>query len=150
MLSRKPISKTIRDKQYTALTLPALEGLQTGTKLFKVLAPSLGSVLDGLQHDDILHGESRSFTNIAETIVTHLDESVVIEAIQKVTEGMTCNTTPVNFDAHFSANYGEMLEVLQWLFMENFESFFEQRGLKSIWGNLLNLTATEQDEQPQE
>lgn len=116
-------------KEVTIRKLPAMEGIKIGNRLIKVILPAIGGTFDGLRHDDILHGSPKSFSHLALIICDQIDKIGIEDLILKLTEGMFIDGNPVEFNQYFSANYGELVEILEFALRENFGSFFTQNGI---------------------
>lgn len=138
--------KTINGKEYTVTLLPATIGLKMSLEISKLLAPSLGASVDGLRHDDILHGAPQTFSDLALKLVNQMDKVNIVGMIGTLLGSVEVNGKRIDFDNHFRANYGELIQVLEFALRENFESFFTGSGLQTRFQEVMeNLTP-----QPQE
>lgn len=121
-------SKQINGKEYTIHLLPATAGLKMSLEISKLMAPSVGAGLDGLRHDEILHGSPTTFTDLAMKLVTQMDQVNVVELVGALLGKVEVGGSRINFDTHFRANYGELIQVIEFALRENFESFFTGNG----------------------
>lgn len=117
--------KTIGKNKYQIQLLPARKGLATAMRLSKVILPALGSSFDALDSTD-----GTGFTRVALLLVEQADQIDVVDLVDVLLENAAVNGKELNFDEQFLGNYGEMVEVLEFAIRENFESFFEAKGLK--------------------
>lgn len=103
------VTTTIGSDTYMLNTMPTREGL----KVVMAAARFLGSSFD-LEVQDF---------DLAK-LALQLDDSTLALA-ERVLEGLSCNDAEVDFDDHFSGNYGTLIKVLVWACKENFSSFFD-------------------------
>lgn len=141
--------KKIHGKEYQINLLPAKQGFTIAMKLSKTIIPAIGGSVDAL--DQMAVG---GFSRVALLLTEQIDDQEIMSIIEALTDQMAVDGEPVNFDRHFMANYGALIEVLEFALMENFESFFEAKGLKARFSTLKAkmveqakaLTPTEQSE----
>lgn len=125
-------AKTLSNNDKAEITLiPATKALGLAKKLLNIIAPAVGGTLDGLRHDDYIHGAPRSFTDMALTLTQKIDESQLEEIIIALMYGLKINGENVNFDEYFTGNYGTMVELAEFSLKENFETFFTGKGIKA-------------------
>lgn len=125
-------AKTLSNGDKAEITLiPATKALGLAKKLLNIIAPAVGGTLDGLRHDDYIHGAPRSFTDMALTLTQKIDESQLEDIIVALMYGLKVNGEDVNFDEYFTGNYGTMIELVEFSLRENFETFFTGKGIKA-------------------
>ena len=127
---------TINDKEYSIKILGGLEGIKMAKRLSKIILPLIGGSLDGLRHDDIIHGAPKSFTQLALTICEQMDEAGVEQIIVDLLQGCRVKgadgmSRDVDINEDFAANYGELIELLEFSLTENFSSFFTANGIQA-------------------
>ena len=115
---------------YKARPLSALSTSVEGMKLLKVLTPSLGAGIDSLVGKDSsvmqLDGNSYTLTTMFTMFSENLTDEHFIDIQDKLLGSLIVDDKEVeNVDDHFSeGNIEDLMEVLMWLFKENFYSFF--------------------------
>lgn len=119
----------IGGKEYSIKRLKAREGLSIATTLMKIAAPLIGSSMDGLRHDEFIHGSPKTFSDMATLFVGNIDNDVVLQVVDKLLEDLYVNENSVDFDEHFMSNYGELVAVVEFALKENFSSFFTENGI---------------------
>lgn len=125
--------KKVRIKLLPAITI----GIPVARRLLDIIAPAIGGTLDGMKHDDVLHGVPKTFTEMSLTVCKQLEKAEVGSLVFTLLEGLEVDNSDVDLDEYFTANYGEMIEILEFALKENFQSFFtgdaiKQRFLKAI------------------
>lgn len=100
------------------VVLPTSEGWVMGTKLAEVLAPTLKEVFAG-------GAEEVNFLELATAIVSKLDQLDHLTIIKRVLKDVAVNGAGIDFETHFSANYGVLVNYVAFALKENFSSFFE-------------------------
>lgn len=129
------------NKTYQLTVLRAGEGYALALKLLKLILPAIGKGVDGLQHDDVIHGAPSTFSELALTITEQMDKANVLEITQTLLKDVAVDGQSIEFDEYFAANYGELLLLLEWSLKENFGSFFTENGLQTRFMSLVqNLT----------
>lgn len=123
--------KTINENKYQIELLPARKGLKLAMKLSQVILPTLGSSIDALDNTD-----GTGFTRVALLLVEQMDQFDVVELMDELLDNAVVNGKELDIDSHFIANYGELVEVLEFAVRENFESFFEAKGLKDRFSQM--------------
>lgn len=123
-------------------------GIAVAKKLLNLVAPAVGGAADGMRHDDFVHGAPKSFTHLALTLCDQLDKVQIESIITVLLEDMYIDGNEINYDEYFMANYGELIEILEFALRENFNTFFTGKGikarfLKTIQGMLINETPEE-------
>jgi hypothetical protein len=128
---RRESKFTDSGKKFSVRILPMTEGISVAKKLLSVIAPTTGSALDGLQHDDILHGAPKSLSTLAMILCNQIDKVQVENLIIVLLQDLYIDNQEVNIDEYFAANYGELIEVLEFSLEVNFKSFFMGKGIKA-------------------
>lgn len=123
--------KTSEGNEVLVKLLPMSKGIKVSKQLISLLAPAIGSMADGVRHDEFLHGAPTSFSNLAYNLVGQLDKIDVLELIDALFEGLMVNKAEVDVEEYFSGNYGEMVEILEFALKENFQTFFTGKGMKA-------------------
>lgn len=127
--------------------LPAIgEGLAVARRLLNIIAPAVGGTLDGIRHDDMLHGAPRTFTEMALTVCKQLEQAEVGSLVYTLLKEMEVDGKEIDLDDYFGANYGEMVEVLEFSLRENFSSFFTGNGMKARFHKVVGMIMANQTE----
>jgi ribosomal protein S18 acetylase RimI-like enzyme len=128
---RKSFKTENGDNDVSIKLLPMSTGIKVAKELIGLIAPAIGSAVDGVRHDDLIHGAPRSFSDLALVLVGQLDKVDVENLIELLLAGMLVNGNEVDLDDHFSANYHELLEIMEFALKENFQTFFIGKGMKA-------------------
>lgn len=118
-------------KKFTVKKLRMGVGLKVAKKLNKIILPLIGGGIDGLKHDDYIHGAPKSFSTLALLLCEQLDQAQIEDLIVVLLEDFNVDGKDVDIDDYFSANYGELVEVLEFSLKENFKSFFTGKGIQA-------------------
>ncbi len=123
--------------------LKTTAGIAVAKKLLNVIAPAVGGAADGMRHDALVHGAPTSFTDMALTLCDQIDKLQIENVIAVLLDEVYINGDPINFEEYFQANYGELIEILEFALKENFQTFFTGKGIKArfltaIQGLILN------------
>ncbi|QHZ59738.1 tail assembly chaperone [Alteromonas phage vB_AmeM_PT11-V22] len=135
--------KSIRIKLLPALTV----GIPTARRLLNIIAPAVGGTLDGLRHDDFIHGAPKTFSEMALVVCKQLEEAEVHQIMFTLLEHMEVNNKVVNLDEYFMGNYGEMIEILEFALRENFQSFFTGNGMKERFHKVVGMIMSGQTQE---
>ncbi len=139
---------TVNGKNIRIKLLPALTvGIPTARRLLNIIAPAVGGTLDGLRHDDFIHGAPKTFSEMALVVCKQLEEAEVHQIMFTLLEHMEVDNKVVNLDEYFMANYGEMIEILEFALRENFQSFFTGNGMKQRFQKVVGMIMSGQTEQ---
>lgn len=133
--SKQTITKVITRQDETATVYKArpLSGLSVsaeGVKLLKVLTPSIGAGIDSLVGKDAdimqLDGNSYTLTTMFTMLSDNLTDEHFIDLQDKLLGSLIVDDKAIEDpDDHFSeGNIEDLMEVLMWLFKENFYNFF--------------------------
>lgn len=140
---------TIGDKRYEIKFLPASDGITMAKELVKLLTPVLGSLVDGTR-EAAQFGDARVFSDAAVYFCANLDKADVLSMMKALLADLKVNGKDADFDTTFSANYGDLVEVVKFAMEGNFSSFFTSGALKQTLAGLLTLLSKAQAEAPVE
>jgi hypothetical protein len=112
-----------------------------------VVAPAVGGTLDGMRHDDLIHGVPKTFTDMSLVVCQQLEKAEVHNLIFELLKSLEVDNKQVDLDEYFAANYGEMVEVLEFALRENFQSFFTGNGMKQRFQKVVGMIMSGQTEQ---
>lgn len=118
-------------KKVSIKLLKTTVGIAVAKKLIKLVAPAVGGAADGMRHDDFIHGAPRSFTDLALTLCDQIDKVKIEDIITVLLDEMYIEGNPVDYDEYFMANYGELIEILEFSLRENFATLFTGKGIKA-------------------
>lgn len=139
---------TVNGKNIRIKLLPALTvGIPTARRLLNIIAPAVGGTLDGLRHDDFIHGAPKTFSEMALVVCKQLEEAEVHQIMFTLLEHMEVDNKVVNLDEYFMANYGEMIEILEFALRENFQSFFTGNGMKERFHKVVGMIMSGQTQE---
>lgn len=139
---------TIKNKKIKLELLPAISvGVPVARRLLNIVAPAIGGTLDGLKHDDILHGVPKTFTEVSIVICQQLEKAEVNNLIFTLLNSLEVDGKDVDLDEYFTANYGEMVEILEFALKENFQSFFTGNGMKQRFHKVIGMLMSGQTEE---
>lgn len=135
-------------KTIKIILLPAItKGIPVARRLLNLIAPVVGGTLDGLKHDEIIHGAPKTFTELSLTVCQQLEQVDAASLVFTLLENMEVDGSKIDLDDYFSANYGEMVEVLEFALKENFESFFTGNGMKQRFLKVVGMIQQGQTEE---
>lgn len=111
-----------------ALTV-GLEGL----KLVRALAPAMGSGIDAMmekkdREDMLLDPVNNTFGKMLTMLTAHISDEHWVELSDKLLGSLMLGEDKIDIEQHFDSYNGDFLEVLLWLFQENFKDFFMQNA----------------------
>lgn len=129
--------KASSGSQYRINILKGGVGIGLFLKLKNIVLPLFGGVLDGMSNDDVVLDKTTTYTDIALVLCEQMDKADIISVIETLLNGCTVKTPEdahsvpkdLNFDEHFMANYGDLLELLSFALQENFGSLFTSKGI---------------------
>ena len=136
----------IKGKWYKINLLPSEDGLELWEILMQKLLPSVGSGLDGMNHDAILDGSPTTFSEAFMHLSNKLDGNTLKLVSLNVLKGMTVDGVKVDQNKFFAGNYGTWLKVIKFALQENYSSFFEEgwtSALKDVMGMVNPLSEQE-------
>jgi hypothetical protein len=136
--SSKVISKTIvgvdgTERLYKARKMGAFTVGLEGLKLARAIAPALGSGLDAMlekqeRNDQYLEPMSNTFGKMLTMLTTHISDEHWMDLSDKLLGSLLLGDDKIDVEDHFDKHNGDFLEVLLWLFNENFKDFFMQNA----------------------
>lgn len=139
---------TVNGKNVRIKLLPALTvGIPTARRLLNIIAPAVGGTLDGLRHDDFIHGVPKTFSDMSLVVCQQLENAEIHQIIFTLLENMEVDNKVVNLDEYFMANYGEMIEILEFALKENFQSFFTGNGMKERFHKVVGMIMSGQTQE---
>lgn len=113
----KTKEKVINDKKVVIVLLGAKEGLKMATKLSKVVLPTVTKLMES-------KGKFK-LEELVPEVVDKLEELELEDMVVKLFAQSTVNDFPLDPDAYFSGNYGELVDFLAFALEANFASFFD-------------------------
>lgn len=133
------VSKLIKKEDdseilYKAKPMSALSVSVEGMKLLKVLSPSLGAGIDSMVGKDTsmmqLDGNSYTLTTMFTMFSENLTDEHFIDLQDKLLGSLIIDGKEVaDVDAHFDDHMEDLIEVLTWLFKENFWDFIMRSAI---------------------
>lgn len=139
----------IGGKQYAISVLPARKGFTVARKITNILLPVLGEGMDSMSDKALLSGQGLG--SAAKILVNQMEDADVDSIIfDQLLVGASCNGQAIDPDTHFMANYGEMIELIEFSLRENFESFFTAKGLMTRLMSFLPSTGQETENEESE
>jgi len=154
--------------RYRCTTLPARKGLRLGTRIVRIVAPSLGILAGEGQQSvaTLLTGKGSGIIGQAiEALVSRLDEDGVLDLVKDLLEctvrfGPDETGKPQQenledgdvFDEVYAGNYEEMLEALRFAFEVNLPVFFGKgrigQAFKKALATADTLLSSQESETP--
>ena len=122
--------------------MPADLGISVGTELFKLAAPVLGAYFDDEANEYIKLEEGSSlFSEIATHLVYNLNGEKLVALVDLLLPDLYHGSQKCNWREEFSADYYELVAILEFSLKENFGSFFTKlckaKGLQiPTWATL--------------
>ena len=118
-----------KERLYKAYKLPAHTVAVEGFKLLKAILPSLGSGIDSISQDTeemALFGErSTTWTAAFQLLESNLTSEHFEDLVSKMFGSLMYVSDPIT-EEHFDEYIEDYLEVLVWLFKENFSMLFSR------------------------
>lgn len=146
--NKKVISKIIKgadgeERLYKARKMATYEIMKEGFKLISVLAPAGGSAVDaimekGEREEHFMEVSSNLFGKMLTMLTAHVTPEHFDDLSRKLLGSLMVKDKEMDIDDiedHFDEYNGDYLEVLLWLFTENFKDF--------LWGNAMIRTTIE-------
>jgi hypothetical protein len=121
-------SAVINGKTYKVIPLMAEDGLVVWENLISLLGPSIGVGADSFNHNEIMDGSPTTFSEAALALQRKLDGNQLVNYSQELFIGLKCDGEDVDWNTHFSANYGDWTQVMILAMKENFQTFFTESG----------------------
>ena len=134
------ITKSIKTKEgnfreYTAHKMGAISVAREGFKLISALTPSLGAGIDSLKanHDreeNYEEGQSHTFGAMLQLLSENITEDHFEDLVMKLMGSIYCNDEKIkDLDDHFDKYSGDFIDILVWLFKENFGNFIMESDI---------------------
>jgi hypothetical protein len=121
-------SKTINGKVYKIKPLCARDGLVVWENLISLLGPSVGIGIDSFNHNEIIDGSPTTFSEAMLLLQRKLDGTQLVNYSEELFVGLKCDGDEVDWNTHFSSNYGDWMQVMILAMKENFQTFFTESG----------------------
>jgi hypothetical protein len=121
-------SAKINGKVYKVIPLGASDGLVVWENLLSLLGPSIGVGIDSFNHNEIIDGSPTTFSEAVLLLQRKLDGTQLVNYSEELFTGLKCDGDDVDWNTHFSANYGDWMQVMMLAMKENFQSFFTESG----------------------
>jgi hypothetical protein len=139
---------TINDNTYSVRMMGAIKGAGLAIKLKGIALPLIGKYADGVNQEDDLLNPPQTFTDMAQILTYQLENADVGDIIfSKLLKDIKFNGELVtDIDDIFSANYGDLIELVAFTIKENFGSFFTGSGLmRSVQEKMQKLLGSSQE-----
>lgn len=146
--NKKVISKIVKgidgeERLYKARKMATYEIMKEGFKIVAVLSPAAGSGVDaimekGEREEQYMEVSSNLFGKMLTMLTAHITPEHFDELSRKLLGSLMVKDKEMDLDDiedHFDEYNGDYLEVLLWLFTENFKDF--------LWGNAMIRTIVE-------
>lgn len=146
--SSKIIRKAIvgtdgEERLYKARKISTYHAIKEGFKLLTVLAPAAGSGVDAMmdkqeREDQYLDPSSNLFGKMLTMLTSHITPEHWDDLSRKLLGSLMIGDKELDeegIEDHFDDHNGDYLNVLVWLFTENFKDF--------LWGNVMIRTLIE-------
>lgn len=136
-------TKTFKDSSEKSLKVvcthyPGRFGLRLFARLVKKLLPIASPFLDLIDPNSKqkLMDMDFDFKEIADSLVTHLDEDTIIDLIMEILSGTTVEDNPLaeetHFDNIFANDYYLLVQLIGFALEVNYKSFFGASGIKKL------------------
>jgi hypothetical protein len=133
-------TKTIKGRTYGMNTLGALEGLDILPKVLALIGKPIAIVGEqGLKGGGLDLGSLpvEVMASAISALLADAGKADVAQLIQRLLSGLELDKRPVDFNTHFSANYGDLIPLIGWSMEINFSSFFgESPSLQDLASRL--------------
>lgn len=134
-------------REYRILKIGAMGVAKEGFKLISAIMPSIGTGFDAIQHkngqDSDIFDQEQSHTcgAMLQLLSENISDEHFIDLAEKLMGRMYVNGVEVkDLDDHFDEFNGDFLDILSWIFMENFRNFItESDMLASLMTKLISL-----------
>lgn len=131
-------SATINGHTYKIIPLMAEEGLVVWENLLALLGPSIGVGIDSYNHNEVIDGSPTTFSEAILLLQRKLDGTQLVNYSRELLIGLKCDGEEVDWNSHFSANYGSWTQVIIFAMKENFQSFFVASGFDLNLQSMMN------------
>ena len=114
-MSLKSKLVTLNDgKEYQICALGAIKGYTISQKISKVIVKPLSS----------MNPDEMNLMSIFSVVVENLEEIDTLGILQELVRTVTIDGRDIDFNLHFSANYGVLIDLIFEICKFNFESLF--------------------------
>lgn len=148
VISKMVIGVDGTERMYKARKISAFPLAKEGFKLLKVFAPMLGTGADSmvskqLAEDEFIEVDTNTFGNMLTMLSAHLSDEHFEDLSLKLMGSLMIGDNKItDLDEHFDKHVGDFIEVLAWLLVENFKSFFtESAMIRTLIEKTLNLAS---------
>ena len=150
--AKKVITKSIKDSDgeeriYQAYKVGAFTVATEGFKILSALSPSAGVGIDSLQaksnKEEFDDTQSHTFGAMLSMLSEHVTPEHFDDLSQKLMGSLMLGKEEIaDLEAHFDLHEGDMLDILVWLFQENFTNFIMKSGTVQSWTNKITSLLT--------
>ena len=116
------LKKEIGDHVYLITPFTAKKGLTVLKRVLKLIGPAL----ENMSKEDFDVG------TLAAGVISRFDEEPVEQLIYDLIEGVLVDNHEINFNLHFQANYGDLLQLVSEVLKVNYSSVFSLGGFEEI------------------
>lgn len=131
--------KVIAGKQYDVVALGAWDALNGATLLAKTLLPVFGEAMDSQNVDEevAMFEKQNTWREVLTIITTNIHNQEIMQLVNQMLAGCTCDGEAFNIDTHFRGKVHEMVELIIFAVEVNFKGFFTENAMfQSLMGNL--------------
>lgn len=118
--------KEINGNSYSVVQFPARQALKIKTRLFKLLGPSLTTLVNSLDKGLDSNLDENVLSKAVSLLVNKLDSDEVISLILELLSETYLNKTRINvskFDQHYAGNFNELYQALFFVLEVNYGDF---------------------------
>lgn len=116
------LKKEIGDHVYLITPFTAKKGLTILKRVLKLIGPAL----ENMSKEDFDVG------TLAAGVISRFDEEPVEQLIYDLIGGVLVDNHEINFNLHFQANYGDLLQLVSEVLKVNYSSVFSLGGFEEI------------------
>ena len=116
------VKKEIGDHVYLITPFTAKKGLTILKRVLKLIGPAL----ENMSKEDFDVG------TLAAGVISRFDEEPVEQLIYDLIGGVLVDNHEINFNLHFQANYGDLLQLVSEVLKVNYSSVFSLGGFEEI------------------
>lgn len=129
---------TVNGKKVHIYLLPATRGLVMAKKLSQLVLPTISGFAEASNPESGI-----SLATVSTLLVESLDDLDIEDIVIQLLSNLVVEGQEVTFDDYFMANYGELVEILQFALEQNFSSFFTGKGLGSLLSKIPQIQQTQ-------
>ena len=128
-MNKQQLDVTINNKQFTVPVIGARQGFTVARRISSIVLPVLGEGLESMSDKALINGNSLS--TVARILFEQLENQDVDDIIFGIMlKQVYVNGVQINPDMYFAANYGELIQLVEFILKENFTSFLDVKSLK--------------------